>query len=65
MFPIRGNGWYPHAMISDLIQNEIINTDAIRYVVYSSLTTPKDYFYDFIAEIYSIKDGYDKLKLIV
>ena len=62
-FPIRGNGWYSHAMIKYLIDNKLITTDNIQYVVYSSLNVDKHYFNSFIDEAYSIKDGYEKLKV--
>ena len=62
-FPIRGNGWYSHAMIKYLIDTKLITTDNIQYVVYSSLNVDKHYFNSFIDEAYSIKDGYEKLKV--
>jgi len=60
-FPTRCNGWYSQAMITCLIQKNLITTENIKYVIYSSLMVPHDHFNDFIDEIYSIKDGYEKL----
>jgi hypothetical protein len=62
-FPIRGNGWYSHAMITYLIGKELITTEDIKYVVYSSLSVPHDCFNGFIDEIDSIQDGYENLKV--
>ena len=50
-------------MITCLIQNNLITTENIEYVIYSSLVVLHDHFNDFIDEIYSIKDGYEKLKI--
>ena len=50
-------------MIKYLIDNKLITTDNIQYVVYSSLNVDKHYFNSFIDEAYSIKDGYEKLKV--
>ena len=62
-FPTRGNGWHSHAMITDLIQNKLITTAKIEYVIYSSKVVFHDHFNSFIDEIYSIKDGYEKLQI--
>ena len=62
-FPTRGNGWYSHAMIIYLIENKLITTENIEYVIYSSLVVFHDHFNSFIDEIYNIKDGYEKLKI--
>ena len=62
-FPLRGNGWYSHAMIDYVLGKNIITKENISYVVYSSLTAPKDYFNKFIDYIYGMNDGYEKLKV--
>jgi len=62
-FPLRGNGWYSHAMIDYVLGKNIITKENISYVVYSSLTAPKDYFNNFIDYIYNMNDGYEKLKV--
>ena len=51
-FPIRGNWWYSHAMVKLCVDNLLINQSDIKYVIYSSLTIPKDYFNPFIEYIY-------------
>ena len=35
-FPTRCNGWYSQAMITCLIQKNLITTENIKYVIYSS-----------------------------
>ena len=50
-------------MIIYLIQKNLITTDNIEYVIYSSSVVFHDHFNSFIDEIYSIKDGYEKLKI--
>jgi hypothetical protein len=62
-FPLRGNGWYSHATIDYVLGKNIITKENIAYVVYSSLTAPKDYFNNFIDYIYNMNDGYEKLKV--
>ena len=62
-FPLRGNGWYSHAMIDYVLNKNIITKENIKYVVNSSLTAPKDYFNKFIDYIYNMNDGYEKLKV--
>ena len=62
-FPTKGNGCYSHAMLIYLIHNKLITTENIEYVIYSSLVVFHDHFNPFIDEIYSIKDGYEKLKI--
>jgi hypothetical protein len=48
---MRGNGWYSQAMVVYCIANELITSDDIKYVIYSSLTIPKDYYNKFIDHI--------------
>ena len=60
-FPIRGNGWHSHVMVQYLMEQNLITTYNIKYVLYSSLTTQHDYFNPFIDEIYDTPDGYEKL----
>ena len=59
-FPIRGNGWYSHVMTTYLIENKLITKQSIKYVMYSSLTVPKDYVNPFIDAVYEKKDGYEQ-----
>ena len=40
-FPMRGNGWYSHAMVKFWVDNLLMNQSDIEYAVYSSLTTSK------------------------
>ena len=51
--PTRGNGWYSHAMVKLRVDNLLIHESDIKYVVYSSLTIPKDYFNPCIEYIYT------------
>ena len=62
-FPIRGNGWYSHAMVMFLIENSLITTDNIKYYIHSSLKIESKYFNSFIDECYNLNDGYQKLKV--
>ena len=50
-------------MTDFLIKKGLITKDNIKFVVYSSLSVPQDYFNEFIDYIYNIKDGYEKLKI--
>jgi hypothetical protein len=59
-FPIRGNGWYSHVMVKYLVDNNLTMVEDIKYVMYSSLTAPKDYFNKFIDNIYEKNDGSEK-----
>ena len=43
-FPMRGNGWYSHAMINYCIDKCVINVSDIKYVIYSGLSITKEYF---------------------
>ena len=62
-FPIRGDGWYSHAMVSYLLEKKLILRRQITHVVYSSLRVPRDHFNDFIDATYALKDGYEKFKI--
>ena len=50
-------------MTDFLMKKGLITKDNIKFVVYSSLSVPQDYFNEFIDYIYDIKDGYEKLKI--
>ena len=47
-------------MIIFLMDKGLITKQNIKYVVYSSLHAPKDYFNKFVDYIYDINDGYEK-----
>jgi DNA replication protein DnaC len=51
-FPMRGNGWYSHAMIDYCLSNKLITQFDIKYVLESSLTIPRDYYTEFIKYLY-------------
>ena len=46
--PLRGNGWYYYPMVDYCLQQNIIRSDQIKYVVLSSLSVPYDYNNEFI-----------------
>ena len=46
--PLRGNGWYYYPMVDYCLQQNIIKSDQIKYVVLSSLSIPYDYYNEFI-----------------
>ena len=50
-FPMRGNGWYSHAMINYCIEKCLINVSDIKYVIYSGLSISKEYF-NFLLNIF-------------
>lgn len=52
--PTRGNGWYYHNMVKYLLDEQLIKLTDIKYVIYSSLTVPKDYYNSFIDYIYNL-----------
>ena len=47
-FPLRGNGWYYHCLISYCLDIGIISRNNIKYVVYASTTLKNDYYNGFI-----------------
>ena len=61
--PLRGNGWYYQPMIEYCLLNNIITESNIKYVIYSSLTVPYNYYNEFIKYLYDTLD--DKSKLSV
>jgi len=62
--PCRGNGWYYHNTVSFFLEQDLITLDDIKYVVYSSLTVPKNHYNGFIDEIYKTLPE-DKAKLAI
>ena len=60
-FPLRKNGWYSVALTNFCINNNIINQSNIKYVVYASLTIPKNYFNSFIDYVYKNFGNYAKI----
>jgi len=59
-FPMRGNGFYSHVMVKYCMENLLINESYIKYVIYNSLTIPKEYFNPFIDYIYTNFNKYAK-----
>jgi len=59
--PMRGNGWYSHAMIQYCMQQGLIEEHMIKNVMLSSLTVARDHFNDFIEFLYSSVDEHGKL----
>jgi 5-methylcytosine-specific restriction enzyme A len=52
--PTRGNGWYYHNTVQYLLDKKLICLENIKYVVYASLTVPRDYYNGFIDYIYKL-----------
>jgi len=59
-FPLRGNGWYYEPMIQYCLEQNIIKSDNIKYVVKASLSIDAKHYNSFIDMLYSTLD--DKLK---
>ena len=59
--PMRGNGWYSHAMIQYCMQQGLIEEHMIKNVLVSSLKLDRDHFNDFIEFLYSNVDEHGKL----
>lgn len=57
----RGCGWYPLRLVMKGLLENIIKEDDIRYVIYSSLTTDKDYFKQFVESLNSSFGNHSKL----
>ena len=47
-FPLSGNGWYSQAMVNYCINEHIIQLSDIKWVLYSSLSIPANYYNTFI-----------------
>jgi len=52
--PMRGNGWYSQPMIEYCLNEKIITDGDIKYVLFSSLTIPANYYNDFVDYIYNL-----------
>jgi hypothetical protein len=61
-FPFRGFGWYSYPLIKYGLDNDLIKSEEIKYVVESSLEVPHDYFNKFIDYLY---DNINEAKLSV
>jgi len=59
-FPLRGNGWYYEPMIKYCLEQNIIKSDNIKYVVKASLCIDAKHYNSFIDMLYLTLD--DKLK---
>ena len=62
-FPMRGNGWYSQAMIEYCLSVGLIEQSDIKYVVYSGLNIPKDFFNSLIEYIYENFGEFAKLAI--
>ena len=51
--PLRGNGWYYYPTVDYCLQNNIIKSNQIKYVIKSSLTVEADHYNTFIDYLYS------------
>ena len=58
-FPLRGNGWYSHAMIQYCLDQELITEENIKYVMYSSLEVKHDHFNKLIDHYYQELNQYN------
>jgi hypothetical protein len=47
-FPLRGNGWYYHSLVTHCLDNSIITRSDIKYVIYASSTLKHDHYNGFI-----------------
>ena len=60
-FPLRGNGWYSHAMVLYCLENKIITEKNIKWKLESSLTLDHEYFNKSIDELLTLPNGLSKL----
>ena len=58
-FPLRGNGWYSHAMIQYCLDQSLISDENIKHVMYSSLEVKHDYFNKLIDHYYKELNQYN------
>lgn len=60
-FPLRGNGWYSHAMVQYCLDQKVIKRTDIKYQILSGLTLEGDYFNKSLEALIALPDGLDKL----
>jgi hypothetical protein len=62
-FPFRGNGWYPHPMVEQALEKNIISKDNITHQFLPSFTIDKNYFKNFVEHLVEVGQdaGIDKL----
>ena len=61
--PLRDNSWVYHNMVCYCLENDIIALDNIKYVIKSSLSLKKDYYYKFTDYCYTNIKDYSKLAI--
>lgn len=57
-FPLRGNGFYSDAVINQLLLDNSIKLDDIKYQLKASKSKPYDFFKDFVHSVARIFNGY-------
>ena len=57
-FPLRGNGFYSDAVINQLLLDNSIKLDNIKYQLKSSKSQPYDFFKDVVHSVARIFNGY-------
>jgi hypothetical protein len=61
--PLRGNGWYYHNMICYSLENNIIKSNNIKYVIEFSLSQPNNHYNKFIDHCYKNIKNCSKLAI--
>ena len=56
-FPFRGNGWYPHPMIIQALELNIITRENIEFEYVASYSLKADYFKEFVEELLKLTNG--------
>ena len=70
-FPFRGSGWYPHPMIIQALEMNIITKEDIEFEYIASFSLKPDYFKEFVEHLLELtkdmelNDGGSLSKLIV
>ena len=57
-FPLHGNGFYSDAVINQLLLDNSIKPDDIKYQIKASISKPSDFFKDFVHSVARIFNGY-------
>jgi hypothetical protein len=56
-FPFRGNGWYPHPMVIQALELNIITRENIGFEYVASYSLKADYFKEFVEHLLKLTNG--------
>ena len=58
-FPLRGNGVYCDAVVNELLSDNSIKLDDIKYQIKPLKSKPPDFFQDFVHSVANVFHGYN------